>query len=112
MIGSDKIFYAYENSEVDPVNQKMVMESRNVTMSNTVSFQEKMDYSPDPVDPNRTIMKQQTIITVQGVPLTSYIENYLLNSVSCNSFKVSLSFFLYFNELINYSFRVKKPWNG
>lgn len=49
---------------------------------------ERLVYVPDPADDEKTILRQETIITVKGVPLTSYMENYLLNSISKNSFKV------------------------
>merc|ERR1712050_558000 len=46
-----------------------------------------MTYTPDPEDPNRTLMKQETVVTVQGVPLTSYMEGIIVNTVSSNSSK-------------------------
>ena len=67
-----------------------------LTFSGMVSLDERMVYSSDPIDENKTVLKQETIITVSGVPLTSYMENYLENSISKNSFKVSncISIFL------------------
>lgn len=87
IIGGNRMCYAFENSEVDPVNQKMVMRTRNVTLANTVSMDERMEYIPDPNDSNKTILHQETLITVKGVPLTSYIEDYLINNITNNSFK-------------------------
>ena len=68
-----------------------------------VSLDERMVYSSDPIDENKTVLKQETIITVSGVPLTSYMENYLENSISKNSFKVSnfISIFLSWQVKIN-----------
>lgn len=63
-----------------------------LTFSSTVSMDERLVYSPDPSDSEKTILRQETIITVKGVPLTSYMEGYLLNSISSNSFKVSSDF--------------------
>merc|ERR1712080_799336 len=54
---------------------------------NVVNMEEKMTYTPDPEDPNRTLMKQETVVTVQGVPLTSYMEGIIVNTVSSNSSK-------------------------
>merc|ERR1712086_1226024 len=51
------------------------------------NMEEKMIYTPDPEDPNRTLMKQETVVTVQGVPLTSYMEGIIVNTVSSNSSK-------------------------
>ena len=42
---------------------------------------------PHPEDAGRTVMKQETVVTVQGVPLTSYMENIIVNTVSSNSNK-------------------------
>ena len=46
-----------------------------------------MLYRPHPEDVNKTVMKQETVVTVQGVPLTSYMEGIIVNTVSNNSGK-------------------------
>merc|ERR1719382_205179 len=74
LIGANKVCYASEYSTVDPKNRLMEMRSKNMSFCNVVNMEEKMTYTPDPEDPNRTLMKQETVVTVQGVPLTSYIE--------------------------------------
>jgi hypothetical protein len=49
---------------------------------------EVMSYRPHPDDPeNKTLLKQETVVTVQGVPLTSYMEGIILSTVSANSGK-------------------------
>jgi uncharacterized sodium:solute symporter family permease YidK len=57
-----------------------------------------MSYNPHPTDPNKTLLKQEAVISVQGVPLTSYIEDMLTNRVSSNAGKVmqKLHYLLYF----------------
>ncbi|XP_071551596.1 PRELI domain containing protein 3B [Panulirus ornatus] len=87
ILGADRVCYGYEHSEVNPDERTMTMRTRNLTFSNTVSMDERMVYYPDPKDNEKTILRQETIITVKGVPLTSYMENYLINSISANSFK-------------------------
>jgi len=87
ILGADRVCYGFEHSEVDPEQKVMTMRTRNLTFSNTVSMDERLVYVPDPADDEKTILRQETIITVKGVPLTSYMENYLLNSISKNSFK-------------------------
>jgi hypothetical protein len=47
-----------------------------------------MSYNPHPTDPNKTLLKQEAVISVQGVPLTSSIEDMLTNRVSSNAGKV------------------------
>merc|ERR1712184_40163 len=65
----------------------MEMRSKNMSFCNVVNMEEKMTYTPDPEDSNRTLMKQETVVTVQGVPLTSYMEGIIVNTVSSNSSK-------------------------
>ena len=72
---------------MDPKNRLMEMRSKNMSFCNVVNMEEKMTYTPDPEDPNRTLMKQETVVTVQGVPLTSYMEGIIVNTVSSNSSK-------------------------
>jgi len=74
-------------SRVDPRTRTMEMHSKNLTFSNFVNMEEKMTYSPDPADPGRTLLRQETVVTVQGVPLTSYMESIIVNTVSSNSSK-------------------------
>ncbi|KAG0730539.1 Protein slowmo [Chionoecetes opilio] len=87
ILGSDRVCYGYEHSEVDPEERTMTMRTRNLTFASTVSMDERLVYSPDPNNSGNTVLRQETIITVKGVPLTSYMENYLINSISNNSFK-------------------------
>lgn len=87
ILGADRICYGYEHSEVNPSEKTMTMRTRNLTFSNTVSLDERLVYSPDPTDNEKTVLHYETIVTVMGVPLSSYMENYLLNSITKNSFK-------------------------
>lgn len=48
-----------------------------------------MSYNPHPTDPNKTLLKQEAVISVQGVPLTSYIEDMLTTRVSSNAGQVT-----------------------
>ena len=65
----------------------MEMHSRNLTFCSYVNMEEKMTYTADPDDTNKTLLKQEMIVTVQGVPLTSYMEGVIVNTVSNNSSK-------------------------
>lgn len=87
LIGTNRVCYASEVSRVDPRTRIMEMHSKNLTFSNFVNMEEKMTYSPDPADPGRTLLRQETVVTVQGVPLTSYMESIIVNTVSSNSSK-------------------------
>jgi len=87
LIGANKVCYASEDSIVDPRKRLMEMHSKNLTFCNFVSMEEHMTYCPDSQDPGKTLLKQETVVTVQGVPLTSYMESIIVNTVSNNSSK-------------------------
>ena len=46
-------------------------------------------YSEHPEDPTKTLLRQEAIVTVQGVPLTDYMESILTSKISANAGKVS-----------------------
>lgn len=47
-----------------------------------------MTYKPHPEDPiNKTIMTSEMVVTVRNVPLTTYMEDIILNTVSNNANK-------------------------
>merc|ERR1712002_591812 len=87
LIGANKVCYAHEYSMVDPRERIMEMRSRNLSFNNFVTMEETMTYRPHPEQSDKTLMKQETIVTVQGVPLTSYMESIIVNTVSKNSNK-------------------------
>jgi len=87
LIGTNRVCYASEKSKVDPKNRLMEMYSKNLTFNSYVNMEEKMTYTADPEDDSRTMCKQEMIVTVQGVPLTSYMEGIIVNTVSNNSSK-------------------------
>lgn len=79
--------YATETSEVDPINKTLTMTTRNLTMCNKLSFEEKLTYLPHPDNPNATLLKQDAVISVSGVPLSSYLEDFLTKTISVNANK-------------------------
>merc|ERR1712198_35353 len=87
LIGTNKVCYAQETSMVNPKERVMEMHSHNLSFCNVVNMQEKMTYRPHPEDKSKTVMKQETVVTVQGVPLTNYMESIIVNTVSNNSMK-------------------------
>merc|ERR1712227_303107 len=68
-------------------NRLMEMHSKNLTFCRYVNMEEKMIYTPDPEDVDKPLLRQEMIVTVQGVPLTSYMESIIVNTVSNNSSK-------------------------
>jgi len=87
LIGANRECYAHEYSSVDPKRRLMEMKSINLTFCSFVNMKEQMSYFPHPEDPLKTMMRQETIVTVQGVPLTSYMESIIVNTVSSNASK-------------------------
>ena len=88
LIGANRVCYAHEYSTVDPKRRLMEMRSSNLTFCNFVSMNEVMSYRPHPEEPNsKTLLRQETVVTVRGVPLTSYMEAIILGTVSANAGK-------------------------
>ncbi|XP_064466373.1 PRELI domain containing protein 3B-like [Ornithodoros turicata] len=87
ILGADRTCYASEHSVVDPSQRTMTLLSRNLTFCNEVSVVEKLTYTQHPQDKERTLLKQEAMITIRGVPLSSYLENFLANAISCNAGK-------------------------
>ncbi|KAL3860157.1 hypothetical protein ACJMK2_010317 [Sinanodonta woodiana] len=87
ILGRDRICYASEHSEVDHKKRMMTLRSRNLTFSNLIIIDEELVYCPDPKDPAKTILKQEAVVTVEGIPLSSYMENVVTDTISSNANK-------------------------
>nr|CAD7603730.1 unnamed protein product [Timema genevievae] len=87
IVGSTNICYASERSEVNPQAKYMVMKTRNLTLCRFVAVDETVSYESHPQDPNKTLLKQEAMVTVQGVPLNSYVEDMLTSKISVNAGK-------------------------
>ncbi|CAH0404832.1 unnamed protein product [Chilo suppressalis] len=87
LIGTAKICYASEKSEVDPTIRKMTLKTTNLSFCRYIAVDETVRYTPDPTDPSKTLLKQEAVVTVQGVPLSSYMEDLLTNKISLNAGK-------------------------
>uniref|UniRef100_A0A8C5QV39 PRELI domain containing 3A n=1 Tax=Leptobrachium leishanense TaxID=445787 RepID=A0A8C5QV39_9ANUR len=88
ILGSSRtLTYINEHSVVDPVEKKMVLCSTNLSLTNLVSVDERLVYTPHPENPEETILNQEAIITVKGVSLSSYLEGLMANTISSNAKK-------------------------
>ncbi|XP_066588295.1 protein slowmo [Prorops nasuta] len=87
IIGKANVCYASERSEVDPNNREMVLKTRNLTFCNYIAVDETVRYQPDPNDSSKTLLTQEAVVTVQGVPLTNYMEDLLTSKISFNANK-------------------------
>ncbi|XP_034869749.1 PRELI domain containing protein 3A isoform X1 [Mirounga leonina] len=86
---SRTLTYIKEHSVVDPVEKKMELCSTNITLTNLVSVNERLVYTPHPEDPEMTVLTQEAIITVKGISLGSYLESLMANTISSNAKKQS-----------------------
>ncbi|CAH4004310.1 protein slowmo [Pieris brassicae] len=87
LIGTAKICYASEKSEVNPNQRHMVLKTTNLTFCHYIAVDETVRYTPHPSDASKTLLTQEAVVTVQGVPLSSYMEDLLANRISLNAGK-------------------------
>ncbi|GIY09138.1 protein slowmo [Caerostris darwini] len=87
LLGADKTCYASEHSEVNPQKKVMTLLTKNITFCNEVSVVEKLTYSPHPSNYDCTLLKQEAVVTIKNIPLSSYIEDYLTGMISSNANK-------------------------
>jgi hypothetical protein len=85
--GSDKTCFVSEYSEVDATQKTMVMQSRNLSLCKYLSFDEKLTYSAHPTDVGSTVLMQEAVVTVKGIPLSSYLEDVMTSTISVNANK-------------------------
>nr|XP_023504005.1 PRELI domain containing protein 3A isoform X2 [Equus caballus] len=84
---SRTLTYIKEHSVVDPVEKKMELCSTNITLTNLVSVNERLVYTPHPENPEMTVLQQEAVITVKGLSLGSYLESLMANTISSNAKK-------------------------
>ncbi|XP_015584734.1 protein slowmo isoform X2 [Cephus cinctus] len=58
-----------------------------LTFCNYIAVDETLRYMPDPRDAGKTLLTQEAVVTVQGVPLTHYMEDLLTSKISFNAGK-------------------------
>ncbi|KAK9879718.1 hypothetical protein WA026_006778 [Henosepilachna vigintioctopunctata] len=87
LIGSANICYASEESEVNPNLRYMFLRTINLTFCRHIAVNETLKYTPHPEDASKTLLKQEAVVTVQGVPLSNYMEDILTNKISNNASK-------------------------
>jgi hypothetical protein len=70
---------------IDRDAKTLSLRSRNLTFNNIINVDEKLVYSIHPENSEKTILKQEAVITVQNVPLTDYLENTFVNTMTKNA---------------------------
>lgn len=87
IVGFNKVCYVSEHSEVDPQKKTMTLNSRNLTLCNYITVDEKLQYRQHPSDKSSTLLKQECTINVKGIPLSDYLEGMVISSCSSNANK-------------------------
>uniref|UniRef100_A0A9J2PQA4 PRELI/MSF1 domain-containing protein n=1 Tax=Ascaris lumbricoides TaxID=6252 RepID=A0A9J2PQA4_ASCLU len=80
--------YSHEVTEIDPTKKTMTLVTRNLNGSHFLRVDEKLTYTPDPDNPQRTILRQEAAVTVSLPAFTDYCEKTFLNVYQCNADKV------------------------
>ncbi|XP_054930191.1 protein slowmo-like [Dermacentor andersoni] len=91
IMGADQTCYASEHSVVDPTRCTMTLVSRNLTFYNEIYIVEKLTYTEHPQHKGNTLMPQEAIITIRGVRLSSYLEDFVAKAISSNAGKGRLA---------------------
>ncbi|CAG0883854.1 unnamed protein product [Darwinula stevensoni] len=91
IVGAEDVCYASELSKVDPRKKIFCLKTHNVcsilTFMKNLAVDESLVYCPHPEDSGKTLLKQEAVVTVKGVPLTSYLESILTGIISSNANK-------------------------
>lgn len=69
---------------------------------------ETLSYEPHPEDKAKTLLKQEAVVTVQGIPLNSYMEDILTNTIMLNANKVPSDVMLDVVSVFVYRIEVKE----
>lgn len=65
----------------------MLLKTINLTFCRHISVDEVLHYSPHPNDSSKTLLKQEASVSVQGVPLSHYMEDMITSRISMNAGK-------------------------
>lgn len=87
LIGSANVCYASEESEVNASLRTMTLRTINLTFCSHIAVNETLKYIPHPEDSSKTLLKQEAVVTVKGVPLSNYMEDLLTSKISNNASK-------------------------
>lgn len=80
-------YYASEWSEIKPESKEMVVRTVNISLGKHVSVGEVVTYSQHPENPEATLLTQQAVISITGVPLIDHLERLLSLTIEQNANK-------------------------
>lgn len=85
--GHEGPYYASEWSEVNPESKEMVIRTVNISLGKNVSVGEVVKYTPHPDNPEVTLLKQEAVISIKGLPLINHLEKLLSMTIEHNANK-------------------------
>ncbi len=82
-----------------------------------MSIDERLSYTAHPEDPSKTLLTQEAVVTVRGIPLSSYLEGFLTNTISLNANKGrQVNIFILKSNMLKASINTdlfnSRLWNG
>lgn len=88
-----------------------------LTFCHLMSIDERLSYTAHPDDPSKTLLTQEAVVTVRGIPLSSYLEGFLTNTISLNANKGrQVNIFILKNYMLKSSINTYlfnlRLWNG
>ncbi|CAG0880056.1 unnamed protein product [Cyprideis torosa] len=91
IIGTHSAAFSHEISQVDPKKRSFSMQVKNLSLGACLELRERLTYDADQNDSNKTHFHMEQYVTVFGVPLSSYLEDSLVETVRNNSVKGKLA---------------------
>lgn len=87
LLGTPKWVFFIEHAEIDPRNNRMVLQSRNLTWSSWISMKEQCLYTPHPKRADWTDLEQTATVAVSSLsfPIASRLEKYLTSTFNSNA---------------------------
>jgi len=79
--------YSVEKSTVNPSTKSMVLESRNLSLGSFITVEERLEYTQHPSEPSKTLLTQQAVITVNGLPWVGKVEQAMAKTIATNAGK-------------------------
>lgn len=87
LLGMPEMCYAVEHSEVDMLNERMVLKMINYTFWGMLAVEEKLVYEPSKENPNETFLTQGAQISVNGIQFSNYFEEVICSNFESTSVK-------------------------
>ncbi|KAI3379149.1 hypothetical protein SNEBB_001474 [Seison nebaliae] len=87
IMGNQRTFFASEHSEIDVKNRRMVLKTKNLSLNSSASLEENIIYESTDKKNKQTIMKQESVIKVDNMPLSNYLEGKALGFCQSNATK-------------------------